>query len=118
VDAEADTGSKLLWRKMKSLDGGGWILVLGIQGRAVLLQHQEINQARRSSLMAIIISILALLAVLVVGYYKINQSKQSHSEEIIELKDVNSNLIRLNDSILKIHRIRIEKRKPDSLKIK
>ncbi len=59
VNEEANTGGKCLWRQRQN-ENGEWSHVLSMAGRQILLDHDLLLHARRSSWIATGIAILAL----------------------------------------------------------
>ncbi len=60
--------------------GEGHLLVLSMNGRAILLQHDQLQEARASSRNAMILAICALVVTIIVGLAQIILArKQQHS---------------------------------------
>jgi hypothetical protein len=70
-----------------------------MQGKSILLQHFELKQARKSSRIAIYISIAAMTLTAAIGVYGIERKKIMHNCEKYYLKEINSTLIGIKDSI-------------------
>ncbi len=71
VSEECESGGRKFWRTKKGNEYGRPNMILSMDGRAILLQHDELNQARKSSRTATYIAALALLVAIIVGIIQI-----------------------------------------------
>ena len=114
VNEECDTGGKKFWRKGRA-DNNQWIIQLSMEGRAILLEHDELSHARKSSKQATWLAFGALVVAIVVGIVQITSDSNLNEDQLNRILEKEQNLNEVN---LKLEQIHLEVASKDSLLMK
>ena len=109
ISDECNTGGMKFWRIGRN-NNNEWIITLSMEGRAILLQHDELNEARKSSeeakkesQIAKKIAIAAIVIGIIVGFFDITSPVTLNEKQLnniqAELDSIESKLIDTNMSL-------------------